>query len=106
LTVCHKTRTKKKSWVIGLRQTQGSHASFSLERTVDTATMWSVIHSSLLQPLGQGLAAISSKEAKPEELWYLSPEQHVAELIFFNTLFIGGLFGRSFVLRKYSVLIF
>lgn len=54
--------------------------------------VWSLVHSTVLTPLGQALKAVSSQEADPAEVWYLSPEQHVAELIFFNTVFIGGLF--------------
>jgi len=53
--------------------------------------VWSVIHSSVLQPLGQGLQAIAAK-TNPDEVWYLPTEQHVAELIFFNVVFIFGLY--------------
>jgi hypothetical protein len=45
----------------------------------------------VLQPLGQGLQAISAK-TNPAEVWYLTPEQHIAELIFFNAVFISGLY--------------
>jgi hypothetical protein len=47
----------------------------------------------LLKPLSSYLVAIAnpSKTVPPEKMWYLPPEQHVAEIIFFNIVFGVGL---------------
>jgi hypothetical protein len=65
------------------------------------------INNVTIDPLADWLENIAYREIPKDQLWYLPPEQHAAELIIFNIIFLSLLYGNYYILyriQSYSLL--